>query len=89
MVAGDPSQTTPVQITYVFFVLCCCTQIGCVEQHKNEENVCVICTDVVWLEVWLLSPAVASVPHANEAICKLTSWNVHKKYNKHKLTQRE
>ena len=82
MVAGDPSQTTPVQITHVFFVLCCCTQIGCVEQHKNEENVCVICTDVVWL----LSPAVASVPHANEAICKL---NVHKKYNKHKLTQRE
>ena len=50
-------------------MLCCCTQIGCVEQHKNEENVCVICTDVVWL----LSPAVASVPHANEAICKLTS----------------
>ena len=40
MVAGDPSQTTPVQITLVFFVLCCCTQIGCVEQHKNEENVC-------------------------------------------------
>ena len=40
MVAGDPSQTTPVQITHVFFVSCCCTQIGCVEQHKNEENVC-------------------------------------------------
>ena len=40
MVAGDPSQTTPVQITHVFFVLCCCTQIKCVEQHKNQENVC-------------------------------------------------
>ena len=39
-VAGDPSQTTPVQITHIFFMLCCCTQIGCVEQHKNEENVC-------------------------------------------------
>ena len=54
MVAGDPSQTTPVQITHVFFVLCCCTQIGCVEQHKTKKT-CVICTDVVWL----LSPAVA------------------------------
>ena len=40
MVAGDPSQYTPVQIMHVFFMLCCCTQIGCVEQHKNEENVC-------------------------------------------------
>ena len=40
MIAGDPSQTTLVQITHVFFMLCCCTQIGCVEQHKNEENVC-------------------------------------------------
>ena len=40
IVAGDPSQTTPVQITHVFFMLCCCIQIGCVEQHKNEENVC-------------------------------------------------
>ena len=50
MVASDPSQTTPVQIMYVFFMLCCCTQIGCVEQHKNEENVCKV--------VWLLSPAV-------------------------------
>ena len=44
MIAGDPSprpsQTTPVQVTHVFFMLCCCTQIGCVEQHKNEENVC-------------------------------------------------
>ena len=68
MVAGDPSQTTPVQITHVFFMLCCGMQIGCVEQHKTKKT-CVICTDVVWL----LSPAVASVPHANEAICKLTS----------------
>ena len=65
MVAGDPSQTTPVHV----FMLCCCTQIGCVEQHKMKKT-CVICTDVVWL----LSPAVASVPHANEAICKLTSY---------------
>ena len=42
MVVGDLSQTTPVQITHVFFLLCCRTQIGCVEQHKNEEkeNVC-------------------------------------------------
>ena len=47
MVAGDPSQTTPV------------------------------------------ATAVASVLCADEAICKLTAWNVLRKYNKHKLTQRE
>ena len=50
MVAGDPSQTTPV------------------------------------------ATAVASVLCANESICKLTAWNVQcvlRKYNKHKLTQRE
>ena len=35
MVAGDPSQTTPVQITHVFFVLCCCTQIGCVHRFSS------------------------------------------------------
>ena len=63
MVAGDPSQTTRVQM------VCRTTQ-----KRRNVCNIIVICTDVVWL----LSPAVARVPHANEAICKLTSWNVHK-----------
>ena len=79
MTASDNSQTTPVQIKHVLFLLCCSTQIGHVEQHKIQ--ICVVCTGVV--------PTVPSVFGANEAICKLTAWNIHKKYNKHKLTQKE
>ena len=37
---------------------------------------CVICTDVVWLLLYYHRQS-SRVPHANEAICKLTSWNVH------------
>ena len=71
----DPSQTTPVQITHDF-ALCCSTRIGRVEQHNAKT--CVICTVVVWLS----SPAVIALSvlraQANEAICKLPAWNVHK-----------
>ena len=83
MTASDNSQTTPVQIKHVLFLLCCSTQIGHVEQHKIQISV--VCTGVVWVS----SPAVPSVFGANEAICKLTAWNIHKRYKKHKLAQKE
>ena len=73
MTASDNSQTTSVQITHLFLVLCCSTHPVCVQQH-NMKKTCVICTGVVWLG----SPATIalSVLRANEATCKLTAWDI-------------
>ena len=63
-------------------MLCCFTQIGHVEQHNMK-------TWVIYTSVdWPSAPAVTalSVLCANEATSKLIVWNVHKKYNKHKIT---
>ena len=53
--------------------LCCSTHQICVQQH-NMKKTCVTCTDVVWLR----SPATIalSVLRANEATCKLTTWDI-------------
>ena len=88
--AGDPSQTTPVQIMHVLFMLCCCTQIEgesklhtsiCkTTQHKNIHSMywCSLASMTRYHRAWL------SVFHANVSICKLTET-----FKKYKFTHRE